>query len=115
LKAEAEKFEEIFELVKREPKCKNIKGVLIMMASCEYSVDVGLGNSESIIWVQEGFNFEILIMNLGTKNLRRKFFNLAISGQNLPSDGAAFRAITDSQAQISETIEKLINYRYHQD
>ncbi len=118
--AEALKFQNILEEIRKESQNKPIKGVLFMCATCKYTQRDFPGiwnNVESFRWKHNSEalgDMEIVILNLSTKDLRKRFFSLGIPEsvdriEARSSSSVAWRAaVDDARSQVSDIIEDVI-------
>ena len=122
--SEAEKLNDILielrEAVRRKPvlEVDTVQGILIMCATSDYTLCdfQDLQHKKSILWshadlTRKGWeNFEVLIFNLSTAELRKRFFDLAQSQATQYS--AEMDARNADRANVSELIERIIAYRH---
>ena len=96
VKAELEKLKIILDEVRKDSGCENTKGVFVMYASCTYSSEI-LSNERtaSTVWHGLGDDIEIIILNLGTVDLRKKFFSLPIPTSESGSSEIVIKAVED--------------------
>ena len=82
IKNEVLKLKAILAEVRKFAGCEKTQGVLIMFASCRYAEGI-LPNdvTESVVW-DGSKDIEVIILNLATDDMRRKFFSLPVSASN---------------------------------